>query len=111
MVRRSDESIAALFAALDAAGLLPSTLVIITADHGGHESTHGTRRSEDMTIPWIMTGPGVLPQQLIQLVNTTDTAATVLWALDLPRQTGMVGQPVIDAWGEIPPPRLDPRCP
>lgn len=111
VVRRSDEAIAALFAALEDAGLRESTLVIITADHGGHESTHGTRRPEDMTIPWIMVGPRVLPQQLIQPVNTTDTAATVLWALDLPRPPGMVGQPVIEAWGEIPPPRLEPRCP
>ncbi|MEJ5223708.1 MAG: alkaline phosphatase family protein [Anaerolineales bacterium] len=111
VVRRSDESIAALFAALESAGLRETTMVIITADHGGHESTHGTRRAEDMTIPWIMTGPGVVPQQLIQPVSTTDTAATVLWALDLPLPPEMVGQPVREAWGEIVPPRLDLRCP
>ncbi len=111
VLRRSDEAIAALFAALDTAGLLPSTLVIITADHGGHDTTHGTRRAEDMTIPWIMTGPGVIAQQLIQPVSTTDTAATALWALGLPRPPELIGQPVTEAWGEIPPPRLDPRCP
>ena len=28
-------------------------LVILTADHGGHDSSHGTDRPEDMTIPII----------------------------------------------------------
>lgn len=111
VVRRSDEAIAALFAALQESGLRESTLVIITADHGGHETTHGTRRPEDMTIPWIMTGPRVIPQQFIQPVSITDTSATVLWALDLPRPPEMTGQPVLEAWGEIPPPRHEPRCP
>ncbi len=30
--------------------------VIITADHGGHDNTHGTERPEDMTIPLIFAG-------------------------------------------------------
>ena len=30
--------------------------VIITADHGGHDRTHGTELPEDMTIPVIVTG-------------------------------------------------------
>jgi len=58
-----------------------------------------------------MLGPGVIPQQLIQSVSTTDTAATVLWALDLPRPQAMVGQPIVEAWGGMPAPRIELRCP
>ncbi len=31
--------------------------VIVTADHGGHDRSHGTERPEDMTIPIICRGP------------------------------------------------------
>lgn len=34
------------------------TVTIIVADHGGHDRTHGTEMSEDMTIPVIIHGAG-----------------------------------------------------
>ena len=62
--------------------------VIVTADHGGHNRTHGTPRSDDLLIPWIVWGAGVeTGAPLTEAVRTMDTAATALWLLgvDVPR--------------------------
>jgi len=111
VLRRADEAIANLLAALDSAGLREDTLLIITADHGGHELGHYTDLPVDMTIPWIINGPGVQPGALSVPVSTTDTAATAAWALGLPLPPEWDGIPVYEAFGQVSPPRPEPRCP
>lgn len=111
VLRRADEALANLLAALDSAGLRADTLIIVTADHGGHEFGHYTHLPVDMTIPWIVNGPGVRPGELTDSVSVTDTAATAAWALGLPLPAEWAGLPVYEAFGLDSPPRLDPRCP
>ena len=111
VVRRADEAIGALLTALDEAGLREDTLIIVTADHGGHEDFHGTWLPQDMTIPWAVIGPEVIPQYLTQPVNVTDTAATAAWALKFPPLPDAAGLPILEAFGQTSPPRADPRCP
>jgi hypothetical protein len=64
-----------------------------------------------MTIPWIVSGPNVIPQTLTSPVNVTDTAATAAWALNLPPLPDAVGAPILEAFGEALTTRADPRCP
>ena len=52
--------------------------VIITADHGGHDRTHGTEKPEDMTIPVIMLGKDVKPGEAFAGANIKDIAPTVV---------------------------------
>jgi hypothetical protein len=111
VLRRADEAIANLLAALDSAGLRAETLIIITADHGGHEFGHYTDLPVDMTIPWIVNGPGVQPGELTVPVSITDTAATAAWALGLPLPPEWDGIPVYEAFGQVSPERPEPRCP
>lgn len=111
VIRRADEAIGTILAALDEAGLRQDTLIIVSADHGGHQQTHGSKLPDDMTIPWVMTGPGVLPQTLTLPINTTDTAATAAWALNLTPPSDWAGRPVLEAFGEAPTLRTNPRCP
>lgn len=108
---RADEALQTILDALETAGMRRDTLIIVTADHGGHDKTHGTRRLEDMTIPWVIAGPGVRHVVLSTNVNTTDTAATVAWALGLPIQPDWDGRPVLEAFGLPDEQRLQPRCP
>ena len=108
---RADEALQTILDALQAAGMREDTLIIVTADHGGHGTTHGSSRLEDMTIPWIMAGPGVKHMVLFTDVNTTDTAATVAWALGLPLQPEWDGRPVLEAFGLPDEPHPQPRCP
>ncbi|MFZ5911832.1 MAG: alkaline phosphatase family protein [Chloroflexota bacterium] len=107
---RSDEAILSILQALEQAGLRDTTLIIVTADHGGHDTTHGSSLPEDMTIPWIAAGPGIQPGQLTTAVNTTDTAATVAWALRLPIPPEWDGLPILEAFGLPDQPHPQPRC-
>lgn len=105
--RAEDRELAKMLAALDAAGLRESTLIILTADHGGIiGGSHGGDSPEEMTIPWIVSGPGVVPGLLTSFVHITDTAATASYALGLPRPAEWDGVPVLEAFGLPSPPRL-----
>jgi hypothetical protein len=94
-----DESFGYILGALKKHGLYESTLIIVTSDHGGHDSTHGTDMLEDMTIPWIVSGLGIQPIQLTTRVHTTDTAATAAFALGLSIPYEWDGVPVYEAFG------------
>ena len=96
---RADESLGRILSELDQRNLRNETLVIITADHGGHETTHGSTMPEDMTIPWIASGPGIRPGPLTTTVHTMDTAATAAFALGLPIPPEWDGVPVYEALG------------
>jgi len=96
---RADEALGQLLAGLDARGLRAETLIIITADHGGHDTTHGYSLPEDMTIPWIASGPGIQLKQLTTQVHTIDTAATAAFALGLHIPPEWDGVPVYEAFG------------
>jgi len=111
VLQQADEAIASILRTLDDKGLRDETLVIVTADHGGHDFSHYTELPADMTIPWVISGPGVVPGELTVPINTTDTAATAAWALgyDLPSEWD--GIPVYEAFGQVSPERPDPRCP
>lgn len=111
VLHQADEAIASILQTLDEKGLRGETLIIVTADHGGHDLSHYTDLPVDMTIPWIISGPGVVPGELTIPINTTDTAATAAWALgyDLPSEWD--GIPVYEAFGQVSSVRPDPRCP
>jgi hypothetical protein len=90
-----DGLIGELVTALDRGGYQSSTLLIITADHGGHGNSHGDDSPEDRAIPWLAVGPGVRAGVILTTaINTYDTAATAAYALKLPLPENWDGQPV-----------------
>jgi hypothetical protein len=107
-LRASDDALGQLIVALDQYGIRDSTLLIITADHGGHEKTHLGNLIQDLLIPWVAYGPGIQPKQLINPVSVMDTAATVAYALELPLQPEWDGLPVYEAFG-LPSPSVHPE--
>jgi predicted AlkP superfamily pyrophosphatase or phosphodiesterase len=96
---RADQALKQLLEELDARNLRSETLLIVTSDHGGHASTHGSNSPEDMTIPWIAVGPGIQPKALTSFIQTTDTAATAAFALGLTIPAEWDGVPVYEALG------------
>ena len=94
-----DESLGFILESLKKRDMYEDTLIIVTSDHGGHDTTHGTDMPEDMTIPWIVSGPGVLPMSLTTQVRTMDTAATAAFALGLSLPSEWDGVPVYEAFG------------
>jgi predicted AlkP superfamily pyrophosphatase or phosphodiesterase len=93
----ADRCLGHLLAAVEEAGATEDTLIILSADHGGHNHTHSGRQKEDLLIPWIAAGPGVRANYRIQTpVRTVDTAATALYALGLPIPADLEGRPVTE---------------
>jgi hypothetical protein len=98
-VQHSDKCLGTLVDAVHAAGLDGETLFILSADHGGHGRNHDGHIPEDRLIPWIAWGPGVRSGHKIEApISTVDTAATALWALNLPAPEHMIGKPVLEAF-------------
>lgn len=94
-----DAALSTVKGAIEKAGIAKSSVVILTADHGGHARTHGSRSPEDMTIPWIVWGAGVKRGFAITApITTYDTAATALWLLRVPVPKDWDGRPVTSAF-------------
>ena len=76
-----------------------NTTLILTADHGGHATGHGTTDPLDMSIPWIIAGPRIRPgYALTAPVSTMDTAATVGFILGLTLPADISGKPALEAF-------------
>ena len=97
-----DGMIGEIVAELERGGYLDRTLLIVTADHGGHGDKHGDDAPLDRTIPWLAVGPGVAPGiTLVSEINTFDTAATAAHALGLPCPEVWDGQPVLEIFHQL----------
>lgn len=104
----TDAALKILKDAIAAAGLLDSSVIILTADHGCHDikdkngitrGTHGDPTTDDVTIPWVAWGKGVRPGFTITTpVVQYDTAATALWLLGVPVPESFWGRPVTKAF-------------
>jgi predicted AlkP superfamily pyrophosphatase or phosphodiesterase len=79
-------------------GALDSTYVLISSDHGGKGHGHGKNSLEEIQIPWVLAGPGILPGQVAGAVYTFDTAATIAWIFGLEAPACWVGRPVTTAF-------------
>ena len=100
-VRKADVGVQRVIAAADKAFGAGSYTVILTADHGGHGRTHGSKDPRDTTIPWITWGKGVQPSSSVaEQVRTMDTAGTALWLLGVEAPDGLAGTPVRSAYTE-----------
>ncbi|MBE2203996.1 MAG: alkaline phosphatase family protein [Chthoniobacterales bacterium] len=113
----ADAALGVIVEALRQAGLLDTSVIILTADHGGHDlspeelikltkpgvalgpGTHGSSSPDDVTIPWVAWGAGVRKGYSITApVLTYDTSATALWLLGVPVPESFWGRPVTTAF-------------
>jgi predicted AlkP superfamily pyrophosphatase or phosphodiesterase len=96
IVGQIDTGIGKIMQTLETENLIDSTVVIVSADHGGAVKTHGGVAEgkpiddpRSRSIPWICVGPGVRAGYDLTLepkltVNTVDTFATACWLLAIP---------------------------
>jgi len=99
-LRNTDKNIGRIVDTLDALGIRDTTLLIITADHGGQGFTHGQNIPVNMTIPMILNGAGIPPNTLLKNTSITQVAATVLQALGL-EPTTMMNESLWEELSEI----------
>ena len=99
-LRACDAALGTLVKRLKAGKRWDRTLLILTADHGGHAKNHGSADLQDTTIPWIATGPLVVARGALKTaVCTEDTAATALTALGVAVPDSWTGRPVSGVLG------------
>jgi predicted AlkP superfamily pyrophosphatase or phosphodiesterase len=95
----ADKLIGEVISAIETAGMKESTLLLVTADHGGKAKGHGGATMEEIEIPWIITGPGIRAGHEIKSpVNTYDTAATIAFAFGLKAPEAWIARPVTEAF-------------
>lgn len=97
-VEKADALTTRMLQALKEAGIADSTVVLITADHGGVGKGHGGSTMAEIEIPWILSGPGVARGELKTHVRTYDTAATVAYMLGVKPSDCWIGKAVGEAF-------------
>lgn len=98
-IAKTDAHVGEIIAALERAGIRESTVVIVSADHGGAGTSHGPDDPRSRYIPWIVNGPAVrkgvdLTQHVDLELRTEDTCATACWLLGLALPINFDGKPV-----------------
>ena len=98
-IEKIDKALGTVLAAMDALRLRESTVIILSADHGGAGKSHGPSDPRSRHIPWICVGPGVrknydLTQDATLTVNTYDTFATACFFLGLRPTVKLDGKPI-----------------
>jgi hypothetical protein len=102
-INETDKCLGTLYEALERSGMVETTLIIVSADHGGHNRVHSGAKPIDREIPWIACGPGVREDhKLADEISTMDTAATALYALGLPIHPEMEGRPRLEIFDKSP---------
>ncbi|MDF9798437.1 putative AlkP superfamily pyrophosphatase or phosphodiesterase [Catalinimonas alkaloidigena] len=82
-------------------GLLEESLIILTSDHGGINTSHGGNTPEETTIPWIISGANVKGSyEIPDDIMTYDTAATIAYVFGIQQPSCWIGRPVISAFTE-----------
>lgn len=93
----ADQMIGKIVDAVKASGVAESTVILITADHGGIGHGHGGDTPEERFVPWILTGPSVVNGELQVPVKTYDTAATLAYLLGIKAPDCWIGKVVMQA--------------
>jgi hypothetical protein len=98
-VEKADSLIGKIIGALNDAGIMKETVVLITSDHGGKGYGHGGESLEELEIPFILYGKNVKRgKEIIQPVYQYDNAATAAFALGITQPYAWIGRAVKSAF-------------
>ena len=98
-LRDVDVRIGDILAALRKTDWRDRCTIIVVADHGGKGHAHGGESPSEMNVPWIIAGPGVVKDRLIeQPVSIVDTAPTIARILGVDPPASWTGRPVLGAF-------------
>jgi predicted AlkP superfamily pyrophosphatase or phosphodiesterase len=88
-----DDAIGQIYDSIKKSPYANDTLLIITSDHGGQDTTHWHHRPEDLTIPWMAIHPAISSElNTDSNVNIYDTTPTILYLMNAPAPEGLDGQ-------------------
>ena len=70
--------------------------IIIMADHGGHDRSHGSTMPEDMIVPLFLCGPDFTPGENIENASLLDIAPTIAAIMGIPSDPDWEGKSLIN---------------
>jgi len=95
-VEEVDAEIGKLLKALNDNNLYDETHIIVISDHGGVGYGHGGESMAEIQVPWIIKGPGIIQDRLIEEpVNTYNTACSIAYLFGLSQHDHWIGKPVL----------------
>ncbi len=98
-VEEADRYVGAIEKAIDESGASKSTILLVTSDHGGKGTHHGGATMEEIEIPWMVAGPGVVENhEIVNPVYTYQTAATIAYLLNVTPPPAWIATPVLEAF-------------
>jgi predicted AlkP superfamily pyrophosphatase or phosphodiesterase len=97
-VSKADRAIGLILQPLRASDSLGDTVCMVLSDHGGPGTDHSAGLPEDLTIPWVVNGPGIrCGHRIKSAVSIIDPAPTLAHLLGLPRPAEWHGQVMTEA--------------
>lgn len=98
-LEKVDVRIGKIIQAVKEAGIEAETIIILTSDHGGIGLGHGGKTTDEVFIPWVISGKGVkVNHEIKDVIMTYDTGATIAWILGLKIPQSWRGQAVADGF-------------
>jgi predicted AlkP superfamily pyrophosphatase or phosphodiesterase len=98
-VTKMDGLVGQMLQATRDAGTFDKTVFLLTSDHGGKDKDHGNATMQEITIPWLIYGPGVKKGfEITEPINTFDTAATLAFLLGVEPPYCWIARPVRSAF-------------
>jgi arylsulfatase A-like enzyme len=100
-VRAWDEQFASLLRGLESAGVLDSTVVMVTADHGEEFMEHGRMRhgshlyEESIRVPLVLAGPGIPAGRRTDTAQGIDVLPTIAGILGLTPPAALPGRDLL----------------
>ena len=97
-----DYEIGFLIEELTKANMYDETNFIVVTDHGGQGYGHGGLSMEEIEVPWIISGPGIINNKVIeQASDVVNTAATIAYLFDLQQPNEWTGRVVKGAFSTL----------
>jgi len=97
-----DKYLQGVISEMESSGILNSTYLIVTSDHGASNNTlyHGLDKDDDnLLVPWIMTGPNIKKGYMIEgNIKNADTSPTVIYSLGLNQNSFWRAYPVMEVF-------------
>jgi arylsulfatase A-like enzyme len=100
-VAKADQLIGKIVEAVKEAEIGDKTMIIVSADHGGKETSHGGESLGEVEIPIILSGAGIKQGFEIQdPINIYDIASTAAFVFGLEQPKAWIGRPIKEAFQE-----------
>ncbi|MCD8042928.1 MAG: alkaline phosphatase [Tannerellaceae bacterium] len=96
MLTHLDNCLAQIITAIEEAGILENSVIIVISDHGGIDKDHGGKTMKEMQTPLVFRGKGIKKGHTIQESTMIyDIAGTLAYMLDVEQPQVWIARPIL----------------